>query len=357
MEIATYNIAKHLAKRGHEIHVITSLDEGLSKESMEQSFYVHRVGYPKVRILGFIVLHIKLLLLLKRINPDMIHFQNTIQGIQGIIINLLTFIINKVFNKPYSVWCCGYYNLFSPPAKITSKFALKNAHAVIALTEDMKREIQKVCNREVFVIPNGIDLKSFDGLSREHVRRKLKIPNKQKIIVFVGTLRPVKGLKYLIQAMDIIAKHDTLVKLMLVGDGEERQSLQELVKELDLENRVIFMGKVSNEEVPEYMVAADVFVLPSLQEGFGIVNLEAMACGLPIVTTNVKGLPEIVKHGENGLLVEPKNPAQIAEKVLQLLENSELRERISRNNRERVKNYTWERVINSLEEVYKAVRK
>jgi glycosyltransferase involved in cell wall biosynthesis len=182
----------------------------------------------------------------------------------------------------------------------------------------------------------------------------LKIEEDEKIIIFVGTLRPVKGIKYLIKAMKIIRQKNEDARLMLIGDGEERAYLENLVKELNLKNYVKFIEKVQNENVPEYMVTSDVFVLPSLSESFGIVNLEAMASGLPIVTTKVGGLPEVVKDGENGFLVEPKNPEQIAEKALLILEDDELRERISRNNKEEVREYSWESVVERLEEIYQS---
>lgn len=121
---------------------------------------------------------------------------------------------------------------------------------------------------------------------------------------------------------------------------------------MNIEQYITFIGKVPNEKVPEYMGASDVFVLPSLSESFGIVNLEAMASGLPIIATNVRGLPEIIKNGENGFLVEPKNPEGIAEKVLLLLEDDELGERISNNNRGEVRKYSWENVVETLEGVY-----
>ena len=115
------------------------------------------------------------------------------------------------------------------------------------------------------------------------------------------------------------------------------------------------MGKVPNEVVPQYMAAADILVLPSLSEGFPVVIVEAMASGLPIITTNVTRLPEIVHNGENGFLVEPKNPAELAEKILLLLQDDGLRGRIAQNNRRRAKDYTWEKVIDKLEEVYQKV--
>lgn len=345
-ELATHDIARHLVKRGYEVHVITSLDEAVPKDSIEEGFYVHRIGFPKIKFLGVVVFWLKALRVLKRINPDIVHAQSTGIGISA-------FLAKKLLGKPYVVYCRGsevYLSwLFTKPML---KLALKNANAVIALTEDMKAEIQKICSGEILVIPNGIDLESFENFSREKARAKLQIKMGEEVILFVGTLRPIKGVKYLIQAMDIIAKQDAGIKLVLVGDGEERQALEELVKELDLEEDVKFIGKVPNEEVPEYMVGSDAFVLPSLSEGFPNVVLEAMASALPIVASKVGGLPEIVKDGENGFLVEPKNPGQIAEKVLLLFGGEELRKSISRNNKEKAKDYSWESVVERLEEVY-----
>jgi len=100
------------------------------------------------------------------------------------------------------------------------------------------------------------------------------------------------------------------------------------------------------------MVASDIFVLPSLSESFGIVNIEAMASGLPIIATKVGGIPEIIKDGENGFLVEPKNPEQIAERILYLLSNNNIRRSISFNNKEKAKNYSWDLIVNKLIAVY-----
>ena len=128
----------------------------------------------------------------------------------------------------------------------------------------------------------------------------------EKIIIFVGALRPVKGVRYLIEAMKVIIDENRTTKLFIIGDGVERESLERLVEKLGLGDHVNFIGKVPNERVPEYMIASDVFVLPSLSEGFPVTILEAMASGLPIVATNVGGLPEIIKENENGFLVKQK---------------------------------------------------
>ena len=347
-EIATYNIAKHLARRGHEVHVITSLDKGLPKESMDEGFYVHRIFWRKIRFLGVMSFWIKIFLCLKKIKPDIVHTQDIGIGIPG-------FLAKTFLKMPFVVYGQGSDVYLPSTFKNTiSKLALKNAESVIALTEDMKSEMQKLCDRDILVIPNGIDLEKFKNLSRKDIRKRLKIKDNEKIIAFVGSLYPVKGLRYLIKAMKFMIEETKNVRLMFVGDGEESEELESLVEEFGLKERVKFIGRVQNEEIPQYMAASDVFVLPSLSEGFPNVVLEAMASGLPIVATKVGGLPEIIRDGENGFLVEPKNPKEIAEKVLLILEDDELRERMSRNNKDRVKEYTLESVVERLEHVYRS---
>lgn len=346
LEIAAYNIAKHLAKRSHEVHVITSLDKGLPKESAEENFYIHRFKTSKIPILRTVSYYMNSFVTVKKINPDIVHIQTIFLALSGLL-------IKKFLHKPYVVYGRGSDVYFSWRFKnLISKPILKNADAVIALTEDMKREVQKIYDREVFVIPNGIDLERFENLSKEVSRKRLKIKEAEKIIIFVGGLRPVKGVKYLIEAMKIVMDKNENTSLFIVGDGEERGYLESLVRNLNIERYVTFIGKVPNEDIPEYMVASDVFVLPSLSEGFPVTVVEAMASGLPIVATNVRGLPEIIKSGEKGFLVESKNANEIAEKVLLLLEDDVLRERISKNNREEVKKYSWENVVEKLEGVY-----
>ena len=346
LEIAAYNIAKYLAERNHEVHVITTLDKGLPKESTEEGFYVHRFKTSKIPILRTVSYYMKSLFVVKKINPDIVHVQTIFLALSGLL-------IKKFLHKPYVVYGRGSDVYLSWRFKnLISKPILKNADAIIALTEDMKRGIQKIWDRDAFVVPNGIDLDRFENLSREEFRKRLKIEEAEKIIIFVGGLRPVKGVKYLIEAMKIIIDKNRNTKLFIVGDGEEREYLENLVRNLNLEKHINFIGQVPNEEVREYMAASNVFILPSLSEGFPVTVVEAMASGLPIVATNVRGLPEIVKDGENGFLVEPKNLEEIADKVLLLLKNEELRKRISKRNKEEVKKYSWKNIVEKLEDVY-----
>jgi glycosyltransferase involved in cell wall biosynthesis len=343
-EIATFNIAKHLSKR-HEVHVFTTLDEGLPKESYIEGFYVHRVPWPNIRLLGGLLFLINVTRLLKKIKPDIIHIQNIEFGKD-------IFLLNKILRKTFVIWARGsdINFLFIDKKNWLLKLVLKEADAVISLTYDMKKKIMEVYNREIFVIPNGIDLNIFEGLSKNELRNKFGLNKTQKIILYAGTLRPVKGLTYLIEAVKII--NDKNNRLLLVGYGEEREHLENLVKKLKIENIVTFVGEVPNKEVFEYMTASDVLVLPSLSEGFPNVILEAMASGLPIIATKVGGVPEIINNEVNGFLIDPKNPQQICEKILLIFKDEKLREKISQNNKMEAKKYSWESVIDNLEKVY-----
>ena len=348
-EIATWNIAKHLARKGHEVHVITNRDTGLTRESLEEGFHVHRLGYLKVRFLGQPLFSIEALLALRKINPDIVHAQSTFPGLYALV-------AKKVLGKPYLFSERGMVYFPSQFQYQILKLVLRNADAVLALTEDMKEEMGKIYSRAIYVVPNGIDLEKFEGLLKDEMRCKLQVKTDERLVIFVGRFRHEKGVEYLIKAMEIIRQRDHSIRLILAGEGPEEENLKSLTEQLKLEGCVEFVGQIPNERVPEYMAASDVFVLPSLSEGFPNVILEAMASGLAIVTTKVTGLSEIIKDRENGLLVEPRNPQQIAEKVLQLLEDDQLREGISENNKEEVKKYCLENIIEKIEEIYQAHR-
>lgn len=341
-EIASYNIAKYLAKKGHEVHVITQLDDGLPEKEIRDNFCIHRINLKKIRIIGIIFYQLQILLNIKKINPDIVHIQT--------ISNALPGFFSKVFFKvPYVIWAQGS-DVYLPDkfTKLISKPVLRNASTIITLNKDMKIKVRNISKRnDINILPNGIELEKF-----KFVCSKKQNNTTKKTILFVGSLLPIKGVGYLINAMNIVQRSLPNANLLIVGSGSDRDKLKILVQKLNLQECIHFTGKVSNEKIPGYMAKADLFVLPSLSEGFPLVIAEAMASGLPIVTTNVGGLPEIVKDGENGFIVEPKNPEALAEKIILLLNNRDLCENISNINKENAKNYSWNEITDKLEKTY-----
>lgn len=338
-EIATYNIAEQLAKRGHEVHVITSLDEGLPKASYEKGFHIHRLPRIGIRFMGGLIFWADIIRELRKIKPDIVHAQSFTCGMPALL-------SNKLLRIPYVIYGRGS-DVYLPSwlTKLTSKIIQKNASASIALTEHMKGVMQTGFKKDVIVIPNGIN--PAEGVVGESVGRK-----HSKRILFVGRLHPVKGTRYLLGAMSIVRRDMPEAKLVLVGDGGEREHLENLTDDLKIRECVEFIGRVPHENVQNYMNQSDVFVLPSLSEGFPVTILEAMACGLPVVATRVGGIPDIVEDGINGYLVDAMDQEMIAEALLKLLKDEELWEEVSNNNREKSKKYRWDTVAAALEEMY-----
>jgi glycosyltransferase involved in cell wall biosynthesis len=360
VEIATYYLAKQLQANGIEVHVITSRDPGMPEEENYEGFMVHRLYLPKLSTLGNALFQLNLFLAVKKIDPDVVHFQYVSTSTYATL-------IKTILKKPYIVVGHGSDVYLEKQNRVRLFFlkkilktTIRNANAVIALTDHMKQRIQEDYGRSSIVIPDGVDLKRFSlAVSKEAARTKLQLKHDEKIIVFVGNLRAIKGIEYLIRAVEIIRDRGPLTRLLVVGGAasgvvkeEERERLNNLVSTLGLGECVTFVGGIPNDRVPEYLAASDIFVLPSLSEGFGIVLLEAMAAALPIVATNVTGISSIVKEGVNAFLVEPRDAVQIAEKVTTLLNDPELRHRMSENNRVTVQKYAWERVAKEMEQIY-----
>ena len=347
-EIAVYNLAKQLSKLKHEVHVITMSDPNSPDENTQDDFFLHRIKTIEIPLLRNIVFSIRSLYLMKTIKPHVVHSQTISIHNAG----LPAFLAKKILKIPYIAWGRGSDIYLYRHEKQFKRIILKNSNAAIALTDDMKEAMQNIWNMPICVIPNGIDLEKFNTLRKSKMHSTKIAESDDKVILFVGRLHPIKGLAYLIKAMKIIHQRYPKSRLLIVGDGDERDNLNMIVKNSNLNECVTFIGKVPNKSIPEYMALADILVLPSLSEGFPVVILEAMACGLPIVATKIRGNQEIIKDWDNGFLVEPRNSENITEKVLLLLKDDQLRRIIAGKNIEVAKRYSWESVARRVEEIY-----
>jgi len=233
---------------------------------------------------------------------------------------------------------------------------------------DRKLAIQyRVAKPEKIIkIHNGIDLNSLDFLSREEARNCLISKTslarsdllKRTDLIMVGTVANFyksKGLNYLIEAIhflrsDLPGRSD-LLKFLIIGEGRQRPQLESLIKKYELENNVFLIGKISDAQ--RYFKAFDIFVLPSLKEGFPWVILEAMAAQSAIIATRVGAIPEIIENEVDGLLVKPKNSQELAEKIVYLLKNPELRENLGKKAREKVgRNFSLEKMLKETEKLF-----
>jgi glycosyltransferase involved in cell wall biosynthesis len=204
-----------------------------------------------------------------------------------------------------------------------SQWALRHVDRMIAVSENLKQAaIALAGTREIAVVHNGADSRSFKALGRQEARNRLKLDSSGKMICFVGYLRPEKGLEYLLEAFAGLGHPDT--QLYLVGDGPLKHSLMALAQRLGITGNCRFAGKRPHDEIPLWISAADCIVLSSLSEGFPTILPEAMLCGVPIVATPVGGIPEVIRDGETGLLVPCRTPSALTQALRTLLSNQQL---------------------------------
>ena len=202
------------------------------------------------------------------------------------------------------------------------RLAISKIPNIIAVSHYQKDLIRGMTNSEIHVIPPGIDFENAGNL------RSTK-PVKHPSLFFIGgLLGKRKGADILLKATKIIKRENPNIYVYIAGSGPSETELKKLAKELEIEENVEFLGRISDDEKWTYYKSTDISVIPSLWEGMPTVLLEAMMCGKPVVASNVDGIPEVLIDNETGLLFETGNAEDLADKIITLVRNQEMRERI-----------------------------
>jgi glycosyltransferase involved in cell wall biosynthesis len=215
---------------------------------------------------------------------------------------------------------------------------LNEADAITAASRATFSEVNKIVRDadKVHLIPNGVDLKRFSpNIDGSYLRKKLGMKGRS-VIFALSHHEPAYGLEYLIRAIPIVAKERDDVVFVIAGDGSLTKFHQKLANALEVRDKVIFTGRIPRSAVPYYYAMSDVMVVPQLQSAFGLVTSEAMACGKPVIGTDVGGTLDQIVDGYNGFLVRPRNPGEIAEKILWLLKDPKEARRMGMNGRKMV---------------------
>ena len=241
-----------------------------------------------------------------------------------------------------------FYSVYVP----MQSFVGRRADRVITVSECSAREIERLMGVQpsrIRVVYNGVDtdvFRSLDGL-----------PKKSNSLIFVGNTEDrKKGIKYLLQAMKML-ENECQVKLTIIdGGAPEAQYAPALMRQINLNGRVEFARRLSGDDLVRWYSAADIAVVPSMFEGFGLPAAEAMACEVPVIAFAAGALPELVADGETGLLVPPGDVTKLAAAIKKLVENKELRLRMAKAARKRVQQkFNWEHAAKQILEVYKEV--
>lgn len=211
----------------------------------------------------------------------------------------------------------------------------------------------------VAVVPCGVDLDRFRPLGKDQARQALGLRQDDRIILFVGRIEPLKGIDILIGAAAQLEDQPDFHVLIVGGDKRaqrEVRELRDLAAGLGIGDHICFVGAVDHEQLPLFYNAADVCVVPSYYESFGMVAVEAMACGTPVVASRVGGLATTVSDGETGYLIPWRCPEPFAERLDMLLANEELRRSLGNAAREAVKRYRWSNVADAVIALYEEIR-
>jgi glycosyltransferase involved in cell wall biosynthesis len=364
-----FGLAQALARMGHEIHVITLEFPGAPAYEDLGGVKVYRaaveLGHPNFLTWVLLFNHFMEKLaasLCHKVKPDVIHAHDWLVSPSAIS-------LKHHLNKPliltvHSTEVGRAQGLHGPDSFTIDGFewwATYEARKVIVTSEAMKNEVSghfKLPTDKIEVIPNAVDVERFEiPVDRQWVRGKYVAPH-EKMVLFTGRLTPQKGVEYLIHAVPLILKRNPEAKIVIIGEGWLRDSLQTLARSMGCQDKVFFTGFLSERDLAEAMVSADVLTVPSVYEPFGIVALEGMAAGVPVVASKTGGLAEVIEHGETGILVYPRDPESIAWGVSQILSNPNYAQQIVKNAKEKLrKNFSWDAVAEKTIRLYEEVLK
>ncbi|MCX4298982.1 MAG: glycosyltransferase family 4 protein [Lachnospiraceae bacterium] len=346
--VAAKKLAEAFVQKGYHVDYITTHFNGLKMEESINGVVIHRVpvlgrknkanaSMISLLLFPFCAYH-------KTVQLCKSHKYEFINTHFAVPTGPLGVWISKKFNIPNILSLHGG-DIYDPTKKFSPhkwlifrlciKYVLKHSDYVIAQSSNTRENAQKYyCSQtQIQIIPLPYQKVEFDAVTRQNIGLNVS----DTYLISIGRLVRRKGYDYLLHALAEINKPD--LKLIILGEGPEKENLEKLIKENGLENRVIMPGFVSENKKFQYLNSSDIYVLSSVHEGFGIVLQEAMQVGLPIVSTNYGGQVDIVKENENGILVKNRSATALAQGISRLISNRELMNRMRQNNIKKVKEF------------------
>jgi N-acetyl-alpha-D-glucosaminyl L-malate synthase BshA len=347
-----------LAAKGHQIHFIT-YKRPVRLTHFQENVFFHEVNTEEYPLFDYTpydtTLTSKLVDVVKYEKLDLLHVHYAIPhatvaylakqilAAEGIHIPVVTTLHGT------DITLVGSDRSFAPVVS----FSINQSDGVTAVSKHLRQQTceQLRITKDIEVIYNFIDFARFSRLNKEHFRKAIA-PEGEKILVHTSNFRKVKRIEDVILTFEIVQKR-VPSKLLLVGDGPERPRLERMTRELGLYDQVRFLGK--QDAIEEILAVADLFLIPSANESFGLAALEAMACEVPVISSNAGGLPEVNIHGVTGFLADIGDFESMADSALLLLENEEMLKTFSRNAYEQAKKFDISYVLPQYESYYEKV--
>ncbi len=354
-------LAKRQVKGGHEVHVFAPDWDKNERIKMKEEFIdgvkIHRIKHI-ARVANFATLFPGVFTELIGGDFDVIH--SHLFGHLHFVLSALAAKLSgaRHIHTTHCPWTdanrstAGRFGVILS-YNIFSRFALKMTDKIIAITPWEISFIKKFGGDEekIVNIPNGMSEEFFIKIKKNDFRKKHGIKENEKLILFFGRLSVTKAPDKFVEIAKIILQKRKDIKFLIVGPDE---GMKEIVKnKIGKEDKILLLDAIRDrKEVIKMYKSADVFVMPSFREGLPLTLFEAMASGLPIVASPVNGISYEMKDGENGFLIKYGDNEKFAEKIIELLDNKKLRDKVIENNLEKAKNYSWDKIYKRTMEVY-----
>lgn len=336
-----YELAKSIPKNEFDVVVACGEGETLKQKLREASIKVIDLEFSKrnISISNDIKTFFEIIKILKQERPDILHLNSSKIGGLGSLAGRLMRTPNIIFTA--HGWA------FNENRSLLSKLVIKILHTItvllsgttIAVAEKIKYSVSSLTSvrNKIKVIYNGIE--NYKLLSQKDALIKLGVTDSKKtVIISIGELHPSKGLDIAIKSISLLPEEKkNKILYLIIGAGEEKSLLESLIDELRLHDQVKLVGFVENAK--SVLSGADIFLLPSRTEAFPYVLLEAGLAGIPTIATSVGGIPEIIKDMQNGILVHPRNPKEVAEAISYLLDHKDTQKEFSKNIKQTVSEF------------------
>ncbi|MCQ6277896.1 N-acetyl-alpha-D-glucosaminyl L-malate synthase BshA [Bacillus sp. EB600] len=352
--VVATELGKMLAERGHEIHFISS-SLPFRLKRMYHNIYYHQVEVNQYSVFQFppydIALASKMAEVVNRENLDILHVHYAIpHAVCAILAKQMCNRDLKIVTTLHGtdITVLGYDSTLTDAIK----FGIEKSDIVTAVSDSLVEETYDLINpdKSIETVYNFIDERIYQKSDASHLKEEYEIKPEEKVIIHVSNFRPVKRVEDVVKTFAKIAEAMP-AKLLLVGDGPEVSRVSKLVNKLGLNNLVLFLGKQENLE--ELYSISDLMLLLSEKESFGLVLLEAMACGVPCIGTNVGGIPEVIVDGQSGFLCELGDIDEMAAKSIFLLKEKNLHKKFSDKALETVKSkFCAEEIVKQYEQLY-----
>lgn len=352
--VVATELGKQLAERGHEIHFITSsLPFRLNKVYCNITF--HEVEVNQYSVFKYppydLALASKMAEVAKREKLDLLHVHYAIpHAICAFLAKQMVGDDLKIVTTLHGtdITVLGYDQSLSE----LIRFGIESSDVVTAVSDSLVKQTYELIQpkKEIETVYNFIDDRVYNKKDASHLKKQYGILEDEKVVIHVSNFRKVKRVQDVVYSFQLIQK-EINAKLLLVGDGPEMTYISNLVGELGLTDKVLFLGKQENLE--ELYSLSDVMLLLSEKESFGLVLLEAMACGVPCIGTNTGGIPEVIYEGETGYLCEVGDVKSIANRAVELLSNDLLHQNMSENAISTAKHaFHSEKIVTQYESIY-----